>query len=460
MRFEVVLICDHKWRDLPGLAWLKVLLKRARPDWRVTVISKSFLGPYTRAFTPSVLVLPTSNGAWLRTAQNFRDRGTLTAILPTEGRPTYGRLVEWCVRSHDGCQADGVLLWSDTMKEVFDRVSRPNALRAAVVGPTRFDFYRPPLRRLLPDRAQFAERISAPADRPVVGWPTTFPHAKFHGGDEAWQIADWRRMNLEAAGMTEDVMRRMIRGEFEGREASLDALECSARALPEVTFCLKPHPFEDVEYPERRIAQWRADGLDNVRLVRGMYIWDLLSACSVHVHRTCTTGTEAWLLGIPTVELGFVPSHASLLEDGAATTGAAKDAEAAEDVAESPDELMDKLRRYLAGGEVPPDLVARRKAYAARWFGKVDGHATERAVERLIEWAAGCEPVRTPFWRREGLRSRVGIALKRAIGMPFEKSLRHPGRRAYAETDTAGHWDRAVSQRDVRAWTRRLEVVR
>ena len=457
MGFEVVLICDHKWRDLPGLAWLKLQIERAHPSWRVALIPKSLLAFYTEAFLPSVLVIPTSNGAWLRVAEEHRRRGAITVILPTEGRPSYGKLLEWSVSSHDGCQADGVLLWSPLMKEVFERAAAPSALRAAVVGPTRFDFYRQPLRALLPDRATLAARLGAPADRPIVGWPTTFTSAKFYGKNEDWQLEDWRRMNLGKVGMTDDVMRRMIKSEYDDRAASLACLERCARALPRVTFCLKPHPYEDFEYHEERVAAWRADGLDNIYLVRGLYIWDLLNACSAHVHRACTTGTEAWLLGKPTVELGFIAGHLPVLEAGADQAGAAQDAERAEDVAGSPDDVVDRLGHYLAGGAVDPALTDQRRAYADKWFSTVDGRATRRAVDRIGEWAGERRPARNAFWRRRGLRRRLTIRFKEWIGFPFDESLRRPGPAVRSEFDRIGHWDRTICQRDVREWTRRLD---
>jgi len=456
MSFEVVLICDHKWRDLPGLVWLKLRLEKVRPSWRVTVIPKNLLAGYTHAFPPSVLVIPSSNGPWLRTAARFREEGALTVILPTEGRPTYGKLMEWSVASHDGCQADGILLWSEVMKDVFDRVPTPNATRAAIAGPTRFDFYRKPLCDLLPGRAELAARLGAPADRAIVAWPTTFPHAKFHGRNEAWQLRDWQKMNLGKTGMTDAVMQRMIKAEYDGREQSYACLERCARALPDVSFCLKPHPYEDFSCPEERIASWREQGIGNVHLVRGVYVWDLLNACSAHVHRTCTTGSEAWLLSKPTIELGFIESHDSVLEHGAETAGASRDAEAADDMAHSPDDVPAKLTSYLAGGGPDPALLKKREAYVRKWLYHVDGSATDRAARQICEWAEAREPARGSFWRRSGLRSRLTIRFKQAIGFPFERSLRRPLRSRIPKHDKLGHWDRMITQSDVAEWTRRL----
>ena len=455
MSFNVILVCDHKWRDLPGLVWLKRVLRRARSSWHCTIISKFRMFDHARVRPPSLVIMPSSNDPWLKYAEDFRRGGASTVILPTEGRPTYGRMMHWSVSSHDDRQADGILLWSETMERAWKTAPNPNARQAAVVGPGRFDFYRPPLCSLLPKAADFARRIGAPECRPIVSWATTFPHAKFFGKED-WQIADWTRMGIGKLGLSESLLREFIQMEHEGRRRSWASLRACAHALPETTFCLKPHPLEDFRWCERQIAEWRSDGLNNVWLVKGFYIWDLLNAAAVHVHRSCTTGTEAWLLGKPTVEPEYIVTPAAFLEDGEALAGAARDAEAAEEMATTPEDLAERIRSYVEGRPVPENLVRLREQYARRWFHDVDGCATQRAVEQICQWVEEWKPKPKSFWHGNHLKTRIKWKVKEAIGFPVDEWIREPGRPIESELDFAGHWDREICQRDVLDWERKL----
>ena len=420
------------------------------------MLPKTWLDRYARIHPPSVVIIPSSNNPWLARAAEYQRAGAATVILPTEGRPTYGKLMQWSVSSHDGCQADGILLWSQTMADAWKTAPLPNARESTVVGPTRFDFYRAPLRGTLPDRAEFARRVGADPGRPIVSWATTFPHAKFFGKED-WQVADWTRMGFgKILGLDEEALREWIRLEHEGRERSWESLRTCARAIPEATFCVKPHPFADFRWCERCIAEWRSAGTDNVRLVKGSYIWDLLNATSVHVHRACTTGTEAWLLGKPTVEMSFITTHASFLEDGADVAGAARDAETAEETAATPECLVERIRSYIEGRAVPEHLQKLREEYTQRWFYQVDGRATERAIRQICRWVDEWNLKRTRFWRRGRLRQRLSMRIKEGIGFPFDEWIRRPGRPIESELDFAGHWDREICQRDVLDWERKL----
>jgi surface carbohydrate biosynthesis protein len=455
---NVTLICDHKWRDLPGLVWLQCVLQRST-GWNAGVVSKIGLPEHLALFPPSIIVIPSSNPPWLEHAAEWRKAGVLVVLLPTEGRPTYGKTLEWSVSSRDGSQADLVLLWSEKMAEIWQGCAAPNALAHGVTGPTRFDFYREPLRQMLPTAGEFAGRLGIDDGVPMVSWATAFPHAKFHGGGEEWQVNDWVRMGLGNAGLTEDDMRELIRGEFQSRETSWSTLRACAEALPELAFCLKPHPFEDFAWCESTLAGWREAGLSNVYLVKGFYIWDLLNACSLHIHRACTTGTEAWLLDTPTLELGFVHDHSRILEAGTAEPGASRDAESAEDVVDTPGALIERIKYYLRGGPVDPELQTRRTQYCGKWFYQVDGNATQRAVESIIAESEQHEILQHRFWAKKNLRTRLSSMAKSRLGLPYDEPVMETRGEPGHDVDARGHWDRVICQRDVLEWDTRLKRV-
>lgn len=77
-------------------------------------------------------------------------------------------------------------------------------------------------------------------------------------------------------------------------QAFVKSLPELARALPEVTFVLRPHPSE-------RVQTWQdiAAGLDNVRIVGHGNVVAWLLAADALIHNGCTTAVEAFQLGRP-----------------------------------------------------------------------------------------------------------------------------------------------------------------
>jgi len=392
----------------------------------------------------------------LKRAAELSRSGILTVILPTEGRPTFGYQIEKEVRSPSGEQADLLLAWSKTMQGVFDRCRQPVARTCVVTGPNRFDFYRAPLTSALMTREQMLRRVDTTHEGPIVSWATAFPSAKFWEKNLEWQVNDWKQYGYEEFGATDNEKVSLIRSEYEAREQSMAALEQCASSLDGANFIIKAHPFEDVTYYERRIQAWQAAGLRNISFVKGIYIWDLLNACAVHVHRLCTTGTEAWLLGKPTIDLNFIKLHWEKFEEGAEQKGAGFDAHEAEDLAESPQEVIEKLRAYLDGAAVSDELLRKRDAYVHKWFHTVDGHATDRVVQAIENAVDQRKPEQLSFWRRKALTARVKIRIKQLLRLPFDEWWRRPGRPIESEYDAIGHWDRVICQRDVMEWEKRL----
>ncbi len=457
MSFTTIIVCDHKWRDLPGLVWLKLLLEQEHPRWHVMVLPKQECFTYTRLFGAGLVVLPSSNGKYLENAAKLRELGAASIILPTEGRPTFGKSIDYSVKSYDGNMADGVLHWSHVMADAWQACESRNAMHASVVGATRFDFYRPPLSGQLSTADQFLHWIGAESAMPIVSWATAFPYAKFFGCNQEWQVRDWMNNNYTVQlGLEREHMLDMIRNEHDNRAASWHCLRHCAALLPGVCFCVKPHPYEDFDWCDATVREWREKGIDNVFLIQGVYIWDLLSACTVHVSRACTTTAEAWMLRKPTIELGFIGTHEQHLEVGDSKVGSSKDAEPLKDVALSPESVVEKLRHYLDVRSVPEELQSARDANNERWCFKVDGCSTRRAVEQISGWVSEWRPHRKRFFSWGGLGRRLKVRTKELVGFPFDEWIRQPGRPIESEYDKVGHWDRVICQRDVLAWERKL----
>lgn len=346
------------------------------------------------------------------------------------------------------------------MLDVLHRCKRPVARDAVVVGSTRFDFYREPFRGAMLTKREIATRIGTLEGRPLVSWATAFPHAKFWEKNREFHLQDCRQYKYDSEfGMTDDDQMANMRTEHEGRDASVQCLRACATAYPGADFVLKSHPLEDTAFYDNLIRAWRQEGLNNVYFIKGVYIWDILNAATVHIHHNCTTGTEAWLMDKPSVELQFIHLNWERFDMRSSYMGAGAEAREAEDHADSPDAAVAKVGAYLRGEHVSEALLSLRRAYVDKWFYKVDGYATARAVSTLVGTVES-RPIRgVSMWSRECFGARLRLRAKEAVGSPFDESLRHPGRPITSEFDAIGHWDRTICQRDVLEWEKKLRKV-
>ena len=155
--------------------------------------------------------------------------------------------------------------------------------------------------------------------------------------------------------------------------------------FPEHQIVLRPHPTESPEPYERSLF-----GLERVHIVREGPAAAWLSACEVLVHTSCTTATEAFALGKPTIAYQTLPSplHEYFLS-GALSR-----------VARSEDEVVAGVKEVLAGAENPDQAV--QAAIFAKFFAAQSGPLAADNVVREIgrlgavanhsgetQWAAG-----------------------------------------------------------------------
>jgi surface carbohydrate biosynthesis protein len=184
-----------------------------------------------------------------------------------------------------------------------------------------------------------------------------------------------RRLATLPHGYVEDLAAHR-RALFEHFEQMLPAL---ARAVPERTIVLRPHPVEDHRFWLRA-----AQGLPNVQVVHEGNVLPWLEAASVLVHNGCTTGVEAFALGraaisyCPVVSeehdrflpnaLGYrastLPELIALVREIAdAGLGAPADPAqhallaqhlSAQDGPLASDRIADALVQLLASGQMPP----------------------------------------------------------------------------------------------------------
>ena len=374
MRIQI--LCDQKWRDLPNVTAIKLVLEGY--GHRVLVSTIKDAAAMAVAFRPDCVVFNHILSPHpQKLARSLQASNVAVVVLPTEGamRPERRSIADG--EFVDAWPADLYLAWSDASANAVRARWSLDDKAVQTIGCTRLDFYTPRFRAAVKSREAFCRDLDLDPGRPVVTWASAYgfaeveqdkkAHAKFlqETGDKG--IAEcYRRAGINPALIPST--------QLEGRAASAAAFAALAVARPSLQFILRPHPNENREFYRRLIAD---NHLTNVRFCPQGYIWDVLNTSDIHLHRHCTTAIEAWMWDKPTVEMGMDRMHQLEWPDR----------EAASDMAQSADELIAIVDHYVGGAKVKPSMRDYRRDYIHTWFGAADGQrcaAAGRAIHEML----------------------------------------------------------------------------
>jgi hypothetical protein len=289
-----------------------------------------------------------------------------------------------------------------------------------------------------------------------VTWATTFVLASYAENEKRLRyterdLASRGLAKIEGFANLPDIAKK----EQQAKALVLECTRASCERFPEAEFLIKPHPYEEFALYESLVAECRRDGLNNCHLATEVYIWDILKHATLHVHSGSTTGMEAWLMGVPTIN--FQPGGYARFKG--AVGGASAEQEVLDDTQTDENGVNRRMHYYVSGGTVDPDLLQQRASFLDRWFHKFDGHAAERQAAAIADLLKNCprshRPDQRPGWvgRRAPLtylHYRVNQLLNREFDRPFFES------RDSAPLDFLGQRDKVVRQRDVARWMTKI----
>jgi surface carbohydrate biosynthesis protein len=447
------LIVDQKWRDLPGVAAIAVALADEfdisselvpYPLWRYALST----------YRPQAIAVTHMNGGRNRAiARAAHAMGIRVIVIPTEGRPPNAEAMDYSFGS--GSDNHAVDLWFTWSREVqaYMRDRGVPAERSIVAGVPRFDLYRPPLDSLIVTRQDFASAHGLDSDRPIVSWATNFTHAKFNFRHQDFLVNNWRALGLQKFPIYSEPL-EYARKDHEARQRSLEALRELLRARSEVQIAFKPHPHEEHEEYAEFIAKARQEFGSRITLVTSRYIWDLLAAADVHVHRMCTTGIEAWFLGKPTINLQLLDYFDMSLK----VEGAGADAVSGDELAVDSEALIDGIDRCLHRRSPAREKLEARERYIERWFHVIDGHRARAYAAGVAELLGQRCAIRAAPHDVASLKALTTVAVNRLLGRPLHQSLR--SWRVRPSADTLGQVDNYVAEEDVKEWIGKVRAAR
>lgn len=454
----ILLLADHKWRDLPGLALLKVLLEDDH-GLPVRIVHYNLWAAALLAFRPRVVCPTTMTGPREQAiARTARQMGAAVVVIPSEGIPADDGIMPVVACTHvDLSSVDLWLAWSSVVRDYMLAHGTLRPEQIVLTGVNRFDFYTQPLRQMLLPNEELRRRYGLPPGKPIVTWGTNFGHAGYvRSSNEAFIERDWQLRGLTKFP-TYSKPREYAAADDRAMQAAQAMMKEVFRRFPDVNFIVKTHPAERLDIYLQYLGECRQSGLHNVFLVNREYIGDVLNASSVHIHRYCTTGVEAWMMGVPTLNLHLDGWHLNASSGGSSGEAARHDSDV-----RSADDISSQIQFYLRGGRVDATKAAGRTAHLSRWLYRVDGASAARQAQAIASFVAGrrfvpSQPLRSlGSARGSAIRGMIAMRCNQMLGRHFDASLRPEKRHAGLQINMLGYVDRIARQPDVEDWCRRL----
>lgn len=442
---RIQLLCDHKWRDLPNLTAIKLELERF--GHRVLISTTKDAVPLMQWFRPDCVVFNHLFGeTYRKLSQALREAGIAVVMLPTEGamRPEYVSIAAGEFADFSACEL--FLPWSETAARQLRERWQLSASAAPAIGCTRFDFYCPQFASAITSRDAFCRQYGLDPRRPIVTWATQYGYAHLVNATAAREKLVREALDVGLITCNKRIgvnFAEIARMHAEGREAAAGAVFAAARALPQVQFVVRPHPVEDRDYYRGKMRELN---LDNVAFAPSDYIWNVLNASDVHLHRQCTTAVEAWMWDKPTIELGM----------DAFPQWQWPDREAGSDMVQDERELVRTIAGYFEGRRVEEPVRRYRRDYIHTWFGLADGERCATAARTISAFLAARGPRRRYVTSLGAVRARPREAVTAALRYALTKK---PNERLIGPTlPSAGPEDKLITRQDVARYARLLTV--
>lgn len=426
MRYRILVLADHNWRDTPSLAAIRVYLERLIGDVDVRIVDIHLLPAVYEIFHPHIVIANhLHDGDRNRILDTIRRRGGLVVVNSTEGRVNSDGQMEWASKKFNLELCDLYLCWSDEFARHL-----PQSARRVVTGNPRIDNYFPPLNRLSRSKTELCSIYGLDKSKPIITVASSFPNAKFSQKNTQFLIDDWKKLGVS------DIENRKDPVAFaDGEKRAFDKFQSWLLALrreqPEWQMVIKPHPAEDV-------ADWLqfADGI-GAKLMLTDYIFNLFNMSDVHIARVdCLTLPEAWINEVPTVAVHF----------GETFTGSADEAQGAQgvtfgDVAG----VIASVESILTVGESGA-WYDDRKVYVEKWLGPMPG-ATERVAKAIAELLSEKKPV---TWKEPTVEDYANL---------HKLLTDHSKQYAIPKPDHIGQFGKSVRLEDTDKWTNDIRSV-
>lgn len=311
----------------------KILLaaEAARRGYDVVLGRKAEVMDLVRRWPNGVFMGLWAQENFLSFYKDLKARGFLSVVMDEEGLVTFSdemyKNFKLCPRTL--AEIDAFMTWGDYQARVVRTCEAKPEPEIVSTGSVRIDVLRPEFSSIL-DRDVAAIKQEYNKTILII---SSFGLANHYDSVETY--FESLRKNLIIRNDEDEAFlwayTALQKDAFEGL---VDAVPLLAKAFPDHTIILRPHPSENHK-PWQNIA----DKHENV-VVRGdgnIHAW--LMACDVMVHHFCTTSLEAYVAGVPAI--AFRPRKDETLETNLPYWSSLE--------AMTPDVLLEKVKAIIAG---------------------------------------------------------------------------------------------------------------
>jgi surface carbohydrate biosynthesis protein len=357
-KVKVCIIVDNPLRDFDGLVLLaRVLAKRDIDVFLVPMYKKSevFL------LRPDLVLVNFARKANEDFIDLCNKLGILVGVLDTEGgvysSADFKRIASYIAKTDLYC------LWG---KNQFNALHDCNILDdklLKITGCPRYDFLALPWKKGL-------QKISNIEGR-VVLINTNFPliHPRFQTAEEEIDALS------KGPDSTEEYVREYVSQAwvaFRETVKTIKHIAASFRDKEDVTFIIRPHPFEKKDVFEEIFLEY-----SNVEVHQSGPSFPWINRSDVMIHYNCTTSIEAVMLGIEPILMHWIEAP---LREQQTTIDISQHAHSMYEVEEMLRNILNNKKL-----EVTPELKANRKNVVENWFSANDGKCSERVANAMVE---------------------------------------------------------------------------
>ena len=442
---KIMIITDHKWRDLPGNTFLKLHLEKIYGH-EVLLVRLGEEKLFAPSFKPTILLYNNLYNATTSTyARYLKKQGVKIAILPTEGITfSDNQTLLFSHKFNDIGFIDYYFAWNELIAGAIEKYEVLSPEKIRKVGCCRFDFYTNEMEPYRKNKAYFQQNYGIPEDKPIVLFTTNFANAEF------WPNFEFLKQELDrqrASGIeTFADPRRMAKYEFDLRNSTFECMKEFCRQMPDVTLIIKYHPSERTSIYHEFVKELRAIN-PNIYLIEGEYIWDIVGICDVIIQRCSTVAVEAWLMDKQTIELKLTSSDDHFLrpiyQDGSVL---------AEDAAE----LVTSVKSFIETDFLLDEgLCKKRKEILSRVIERSEGGATAEIATQLNAILIDENNAKLGKIQYSDYMSVLKFVLHRTFGAKGLSRIANWSKLKFG--DYLGRFDKAFTKRDQIEWEEKLK---
>jgi surface carbohydrate biosynthesis protein len=291
-------------------------------------------------------------------------------------------------------EVEAFLAWGPENAQIWQRYPTYQGAPLYVTGSPRIDLLRPELQPFWSDEVQ---EIRTRFNRFILV-NTNFGQLNHYRPSWSGELRTLRAVAANPSAVDE-----FAAGVAAHRFALFERFQAMARVLarayPDVTIVIRPHPSESHE-----VWHQATSGCSNVRVIHEGNVAPWLLAAGVMIHNGCTTGIEAYLLGVAAIAYQPVRSERFDKHLPNGLSHQAFDLEA----------LQAFVGAALNGRlQTDPQSALARRHLLNRYIASVEGPlASVRVVQVLHELANTLSMRRSPSWRLS-LVTKVGEIRRR-----------------------------------------------